>query len=282
MRPSRWHGTQRLIVHQGGVPARAVGKVGPRRGAAQHSKRADVEGAEDGARNGGVAGEAAALEPHGEQGEVLCVPRGRRAGRGRERGGVLCITRGQASYPAIISRFDKHDMGDIEHGRRAAAVDNAARLGTADRGLKHEVDGLMLARALSGTVALLARAAGRTLAPWRLTWPQAMSLLVLRAEAGPINATRLVEQLGLGRTAMTAVVDRLQRRGWVARRPHPRDRRMTLVALTDAGRRVADEAADALVAHFDAVLARARLPARFEGVTLALLDRLGMTDDGWQ
>src|SRR5690349_19029284 len=89
--------------------------------------------------------------------------------------------------------------------------------------------------------ALLARAIGRSLAPWDLNWPQALSLLVLERQKEPISATRLVEQLGLGRTAMTSVVDRLERRGWVERRPSPRDRRMALLVLTPTGRSLVRE-----------------------------------------
>jgi DNA-binding MarR family transcriptional regulator len=63
-----------------------------------------------------------------------------------------------------------------------------------------------------------------------------VSLLILREHSAPMNATQLVEELGLGRTAMTAVVDRLERRGWVQRKPHPKDRRVALLELTGAPR----------------------------------------------
>jgi MarR family transcriptional regulator, transcriptional regulator for hemolysin len=89
---------------------------------------------------------------------------------------------------------------------------------------------------LSQASALLARAGGRVLSPWNVTWPQALSLLVLADQGAPISATRLVEYLGLGRTAMTSVVDRLERNGWVERRPSPVDRRTADLVLTDAGR----------------------------------------------
>ena len=86
--------------------------------------------------------------------------------------------------------------------------------------------------------ALIARALGRALDAWDVSWPQALSLLVLAEQSGPISATRLVEHLGLGRTAMTSVVDRLERRGWVRRRPSAVDRRVADLLLTDAGRAV--------------------------------------------
>jgi DNA-binding MarR family transcriptional regulator len=88
---------------------------------------------------------------------------------------------------------------------------------------------------LSQASALLARAGGRALDPWGVTWPQALSLLVLAGQSAPISATRLVEHLGLGRTAMTSVVDRLERNGWVERRPSPLDRRTADLIVTEAG-----------------------------------------------
>src|SRR5581483_9345737 len=66
-------------------------------------------------------------------------------------------------------------------------------------------------------------------------------LVVLAERDEPISATRLVEQLGLGRTAMTSVVDRLERNGWVQRRPSPIDRRTADLVLTDAGRALVDD-----------------------------------------
>ena len=41
---------------------------------------------------------------------------------------------------------------------------------------------------------------------------------------------------------MTAAIDRLERKGFVARVPNPADRRGSLVRLTEAGREVIDEA----------------------------------------
>lgn len=94
---------------------------------------------------------------------------------------------------------------------------------------------------LSQVGALLARAGGRRLGARHVTWPQALSLVVLAERDTPISATRLVEQLGLGRTAMTSVVDRLERNGWVQRRPSPIDRRTADLVLTESGRGLVDE-----------------------------------------
>ncbi|MDD7933241.1 MarR family winged helix-turn-helix transcriptional regulator [Actinomycetospora straminea] len=50
----------------------------------------------------------------------------------------------------------------------------------------------------------------------------------------------LATRLGVTAPAGTALVDRLQTKGLVVRRPHPSDRRSVLVDLTPRGRRVAD------------------------------------------
>jgi DNA-binding MarR family transcriptional regulator len=57
---------------------------------------------------------------------------------------------------------------------------------------------------------------------------------------GPAPVAMVAARLGVGAPAGTALVDRLQAKGLVLRRPHPTDRRSTLVDLTPRGRRVAD------------------------------------------
>ncbi|MGL5864689.1 MAG: MarR family winged helix-turn-helix transcriptional regulator [Dermatophilaceae bacterium] len=53
------------------------------------------------------------------------------------------------------------------------------------------------------------------------------------AEMGPVELARA---LGVTSAASSGVVDRLQTRGHVERRPHPDDGRRTIVVLTDSGR----------------------------------------------
>ncbi len=49
---------------------------------------------------------------------------------------------------------------------------------------------------------------------------------------GPLTQRELGERLWLTSGAVTMLVDRLERGGWVRRRPHPADRRSTLVELS--------------------------------------------------
>jgi DNA-binding MarR family transcriptional regulator len=86
------------------------------------------------------------------------------------------------------------------------------------------------------------------LAPLDLNLTQA-SLLGYVAEFGPTTQTRLADRLGIGRAAIGSVVDRLEARDLVERRPDPDDRRVWQVAITPNGRRLVDR-----IAEVDAVL----------------------------
>ena len=75
-------------------------------------------------------------------------------------------------------------------------------------------------------------------------------LATLRRSGAPyaLTPTALYDALMMSSGGMTARIDRLQKAGWVERRPNPADGRGTLVALTNAGRALIDEA---VVAHIE-------------------------------
>lgn len=52
---------------------------------------------------------------------------------------------------------------------------------------------------------------------------------------GPMSASRLAEATGLSAAATTAMIDRLELKGFVRRRKHDTDRRQVLVEMTDDG-----------------------------------------------
>jgi DNA-binding MarR family transcriptional regulator len=56
----------------------------------------------------------------------------------------------------------------------------------------------------------------------------------------PAPVSELHRFLGIKRSTLTSVLDRLESRGWLERRASGRDRRVILVALTDGGRVHAD------------------------------------------
>jgi DNA-binding MarR family transcriptional regulator len=53
--------------------------------------------------------------------------------------------------------------------------------------------------------------------------------------AGPMTLGRLGERLSMSPGAVTALVDRLELKGYVERTPNPKDRRSTLVRETETG-----------------------------------------------
>jgi MarR family transcriptional regulator, organic hydroperoxide resistance regulator len=53
------------------------------------------------------------------------------------------------------------------------------------------------------------------------------------------TVSQLIADVGSRPTTMTTILDRLETRGWLARNPHPSDRRSFVVELTPEGRRIA-------------------------------------------
>lgn len=77
----------------------------------------------------------------------------------------------------------------------------------------------------------------RTLAPWDVSPSQSRALGVLLRE-GAIRLSDLSEHLRIAPRSATEVVDALEERGLVMRRPDPHDRRAVLVEPTEEGSRV--------------------------------------------
>jgi DNA-binding MarR family transcriptional regulator len=84
-----------------------------------------------------------------------------------------------------------------------------------------------------------------------VTLPQFDVLATLRFGEG-VTQQELAERLLVTKGNVCGVLDRLERLGWVERRPDPNDRRANRLHLTPAGRRKVDAllpAHDALVLH---------------------------------
>ncbi|MFE9359199.1 MarR family winged helix-turn-helix transcriptional regulator [Streptomyces olivaceoviridis] len=79
-----------------------------------------------------------------------------------------------------------------------------------------------------------------------LTGPQARLLSLLSLE--PLPMRKLAQKLKCEPSNVTGIVDRLESRGLVERRPDPADRRVKVAAATEEGRRVARDLREGL--HF--------------------------------
>ncbi|MFF5255467.1 MarR family winged helix-turn-helix transcriptional regulator [Streptomyces leeuwenhoekii] len=99
-----------------------------------------------------------------------------------------------------------------------------------------------------------------------LTGAQARLLSLLSLE--PLPMRRLAQRLRCEPSNVTGIVDRLELRGLVERRPDPADRRVKVAAATDEGRRVARAVRDSLR------FAREPLAGLSEAERLALRDAL--------
>jgi DNA-binding MarR family transcriptional regulator len=85
------------------------------------------------------------------------------------------------------------------------------------------------------------------LGPHELTFPRYEALMLLYlSKRGSLPLGKMGVRLQVHRTAVTHLVDGLERSGYVQRSPHPSDRRTTLATITDAGRRVAAAATNEL------------------------------------
>lgn len=73
-----------------------------------------------------------------------------------------------------------------------------------------------------------------------LTLPQFRALVVL-ASRGPLRLTHLAEHLAVNPSTAMRMAERLVAAGMIDRAPNPENRRESILALTDAGRRVVDQ-----------------------------------------
>jgi DNA-binding MarR family transcriptional regulator len=96
-----------------------------------------------------------------------------------------------------------------------------------------------LPEAFSSVARRLRETSREALAPWDIT-PSHLRALRVLSRHGPMRLSELSEHLHIAPRSTTEVVDGLESRGLVERRPDPGDRRATLVELTEHGASVLD------------------------------------------
>ena len=72
------------------------------------------------------------------------------------------------------------------------------------------------------------------LAPWDITPSQSRAVVAL-GRHGPMRLSELAQHLRIAPRSATEVVDDLEKAGLAERSPDPRDRRATLVSVTERG-----------------------------------------------
>ncbi|HEY3291752.1 MAG TPA: MarR family transcriptional regulator [Anaerolineae bacterium] len=90
------------------------------------------------------------------------------------------------------------------------------------------------------TADLLTSQIARLVQPFDLTPASGLVLSMLADSKEPLPPNEIATRLIITRATVTGLVDSLERRGYVKRRSHPSDRRMTLVEITKKGIRVAN------------------------------------------
>ena len=102
--------------------------------------------------------------------------------------------------------------------------------------------------------------------------PGQLGVLVLIGENDGLSQSRLGRALGIDRSTMVAVIDRLEKRRLVRRAPSPTDRRSYALELTSEGRALLAAVTPRLRAHEQAITGD--LDAAEQATLLGLLRRL--------
>ena len=94
------------------------------------------------------------------------------------------------------------------------------------------------------------------------------ALAVLDGAGQPLSPTAIAERLIVTTASITSLLDTLERRGLVERRPDPTDRRRLLIVITQDGKAIVDQFLPEVVALQTAALATLTEPQRRQLVEL--------------
>jgi DNA-binding MarR family transcriptional regulator len=87
------------------------------------------------------------------------------------------------------------------------------------------------------------------LRPYELTFARYEALVLLTfSGSGALPLSKIGERLMVHPTSVTNTIDRLERQGYVRRRPNPRDGRGVLAEITESGRAAVEQATRDLTA----------------------------------
>jgi DNA-binding MarR family transcriptional regulator len=74
--------------------------------------------------------------------------------------------------------------------------------------------------------------------------PVQYGVLAVLESQGEVDQITLAQRLALDASTSGAMLERMEKKGWIARRMHPEDRRRRLVSLTESGRTLLMELRD--------------------------------------
>ena len=91
------------------------------------------------------------------------------------------------------------------------------------------------------TADLLEKRISALLQPFNLTSASGLVLSILADTESPLPPNEIADRLIVSRATVTGLLDSLERQSYIRRLPHPSDRRMILVEITDKGKQVAND-----------------------------------------
>ncbi len=91
------------------------------------------------------------------------------------------------------------------------------------------------------TADLLVKRIGTLLQPFQLTPASGLVLSTLADSESPLPPNEIADRLIVSRATVTGLLDSLERQTYIRRLPHPSDRRMILVEITEKGRKTAND-----------------------------------------
>jgi DNA-binding MarR family transcriptional regulator len=116
-----------------------------------------------------------------------------------------------------------------------------------ERGWQDAADGMAAIASLMRAHQLVLARVEPVLRPFDITFARYEVLMLLAfSSRGSLPMRVIGSRLQVHQTSVTNAVDRLEKAGLVRRVAHPRDRRTTLVEITDAGHTLADQATQVL------------------------------------
>ena len=108
-------------------------------------------------------------------------------------------------------------------------------------------------------------------APHDITPGQFGVLILIRENIG-LSQSELGTAIGIDRSTMVAVIDRLESRGWVVRAPSPSDRRSYALELSPEGEALVNELIPRVLAHEQHMVQK--LAPHEQGTLIDLLGRV--------
>ncbi|MBD2759482.1 MarR family transcriptional regulator [Yimella sp. cx-573] len=131
--------------------------------------------------------------------------------------------------------------------RLAADPIGVARDQWVERGWESAAPGMAAVTSLMRAQQIVSARVDAVLKPLGITFARYEVLMLLTfSRRGSLPMKLIAARLQVHPTSVTNAVDRLEQAGLVHRSTHPDDRRAFIIALTDAGRALADQATRAL------------------------------------